>query len=133
MQYADFRPERTAWRLSKLFTYAIWDSPQRPLSDQKPQPFPELVSCFRQQAHFLESQRSMQTHRLRIFSTDTRNHRVAAFRLALGDQLSQKRLADTVADAIRPHINRVFDRIAIAFARAKLRRVAKPHDVTLKL
>src|ERR1700748_2998650 len=94
---------------------------QATVHDQQTQPFSEFPTCIWQQPDLLKSERRMQSDGGGINSTDTSNHRVTVFCLAFCYQTRQEHLADSVTDAIRADINRVFDGIAITFARSELR------------
>ena len=105
---------------------------QQTLHDQQPQPFSELQSRFRKQAHLLKSKRRMQRCGDGVHSTNASHHGVTSPGLALRDQLAEEQFAYAVANAIGPHIDGVFDRKALAFAGTKLRRETKSDDISLE-
>jgi hypothetical protein len=106
---------------------------QGPLHDQQTQPFPKFAPGLGQQTYLLKSKRRMEPDRHRIHPTNAGHHRVTAFLLAFPDQLAQKHLADTVPNAIRAHVNGVFNCKTITFAGPKLRCIAEADNKSLKL
>lgn len=52
--------------------------------------------------------------------------------MAVEDQLCEERGADSVADAIRAHINGIFDGKTISIPGTKLRCIAKAYDISLE-
>ena len=96
-------------------------------------PLAEFVGCIRQQACALKAERRVQCDGDRVDSENAGHHGVAGSFSALSDQLREQELADSMTDAVRAHVNGIFDGALIGFTRAELRSITITDNVALKL
>lgn len=102
------------WPLAAGRPVGVCPVVKRQLQEGQIKPAVELGAHLRQQAHLHEAQLFMQADRAGIACLDPGHHHMLADDPCAGDQALHQRAADTCAALVRPDMDRMLDRMAIA-------------------